>query len=235
MNHRAGFDRHQTLLLPETLEDYLGPEHPARFLDAFVASLDLNALGFLKAVPCPTGRPPYDPGDLLRLYLYGCLHRVRSSRQLERECGRNLEVLWLMRKLAPDHKDHRRLSPRQPGGPARRVAAVHAPLPEAGTLRRRTGGHRRHEGGRGQQPGAQLQRRQAGRAHRCRRRPHCRVSAGARLNRCRRECPARQQQCEAFEQGAVAAQDHSTQGSTGAISTDGRAAQTKRRQTGQPD
>ncbi len=104
MNHRAGFDRHQTLLLPETLEDYVGPEHPVRFLDAFVISLDLAALGFTKVVPRETGRPPYDPADLLRLYLYGYLHRVRSSRQLERECGKNLEVLWLLRKLAPDHK-----------------------------------------------------------------------------------------------------------------------------------
>ena len=92
------------MLLPETLEDYVGPEHPVRFLDAFVLSLDLAALGFTKVVPRETGRPPYDPADLLRLYLYGYLHRVRSSRQLERECGRNLEVLWLLRKLAPDHK-----------------------------------------------------------------------------------------------------------------------------------
>lgn len=92
------------MLLPECVEDYVAAEHPVRFLDAFVASLDLSALGFVKAVPSLTGRPPYDPADLLRLYLYGYLHRVRSSRRLEHECHRNLEVLWLMRKLAPDHK-----------------------------------------------------------------------------------------------------------------------------------
>jgi transposase len=104
MNHRAGIDRQQSMLLPETVEDYIVAEHPVRFLDAFVSSLDLQDLGFGKAVPRESGRPPYDPADLLRLYLYGYLHRVRSSRRLERECQRNLEVLWLMRKLAPDHK-----------------------------------------------------------------------------------------------------------------------------------
>ena len=104
MNHRRGLDRHQTLLLPERLEDYIAPDNPVRFLDAFVASLDLRALGFAHALVQSTGRPPYDPADLLRLYLYGYLHRVRSSRMLEAECQRNVEVLWLLGKLAPDHK-----------------------------------------------------------------------------------------------------------------------------------
>jgi transposase len=104
MNHRRGLDRHQTLLLPERLEDYVGPDNPVRFLDAFVASLDLRALGFTHAVAQNTGRPPYDPADLLGLYLYGYLHRIRSSRLLEAECHRNVEVLWLLGQLAPDHK-----------------------------------------------------------------------------------------------------------------------------------
>jgi transposase len=104
MNHRAGLDRSQTLLLPERLEDYLAAENPVRFLDAFVASLDLHTLGFAKARCANTGRPPYDPAALLKLYLYGYLHRVRSSRLLEAECHRNVEVLWLLGKLAPDHK-----------------------------------------------------------------------------------------------------------------------------------
>ena len=104
MNHRRGLARHQTLLLPERLEDYIAADNPVRFLDAFVASLDLRALGFAKAAVQNTGSPPYDPADLLRLYLYGYLHRVRSSRLLEAECHRNLEVLWLLGKLAPDHK-----------------------------------------------------------------------------------------------------------------------------------
>ena len=86
MNHRRGLDRHQTLLLPERLEDYIAPDNPVRFLDAFVASLEVRALGFAHAVVQNTGSPPYDPADLLRLYLYGYLHRVRSSRLLEAEC-----------------------------------------------------------------------------------------------------------------------------------------------------
>lgn len=104
MNHRTGLDRSQTLLFPERLEDYIAAENPARFLDAFVASLDLHALRFTKARCADTGCPPYAPAALLKLYLYGYLHRVRSSRLLEAECHRNVEVLWLLGKLAPDFK-----------------------------------------------------------------------------------------------------------------------------------
>ena len=104
MNHRIGLDRGQTLLFPERLEDYVAAENPVRFLDAFVGSLDLHALGFGKARCADTGRPPYDPAVLLKLYLYGYLHRVRSSRLLEAECHRNVEVIWLLGKLAPDFK-----------------------------------------------------------------------------------------------------------------------------------
>jgi transposase len=104
MNHQRGLDRSQTLLFPERLEDYIGPENPVRFLDAFVGTLDLHALGFAKAHVAATGRPPYDPAALLKLYLYGYLHRIRSSRLLEAECQRNVEVLWLLGKLAPDFK-----------------------------------------------------------------------------------------------------------------------------------
>ncbi len=104
MNHRTGLDRSQTLLFPERLEDYIAAENPVRFLDAFVAKLDLHALGFAKARCADTGRPPYDPAALLKLYLYGYLHRVRSSRLLEAECQRNVEVLWLLGKLTPDFK-----------------------------------------------------------------------------------------------------------------------------------
>jgi transposase len=104
MNHRTGLDRSQTLLFPERLEDYIAAENPVRFLDAFVGSLDLHALGFDKAHCAGTGRPPYAPAMLLKLYLYGYLHRVRSSRLLEAECQRNVEVIWLTGKLAPDCK-----------------------------------------------------------------------------------------------------------------------------------
>lgn len=104
MNHRAGLDRSQTLLFPERLEDYIAPENPVRFLDAFVASLDLAKLEFAKARCGTTGSPPYAPAMLLKLYLYGYLHRVRSSRLLEAECQRNVEVIWLTGKQVPDHK-----------------------------------------------------------------------------------------------------------------------------------
>ena len=104
MNHRAGLDRSQTLLFPERLEDYIGPENPVRFLDAFVGGLDLHALGFDRAICADTGRPPYDPAALLKLYLYGYLHRVRSSRLLEAESHRNVEVIWLTGKQTPDFK-----------------------------------------------------------------------------------------------------------------------------------
>jgi transposase len=104
MKHRAGLDRTQTLLFPERLEDYIAPENPVRFLDAFVAQLDLADLGFARAQVAATGRPPYDPAVLLKLYLYGYLHRIRSSRLLEAECHRNVEVIWLLGKLSPDFK-----------------------------------------------------------------------------------------------------------------------------------
>src|SRR5688572_17335422 len=104
MKHRVGLERSQTLLLPERLEDYVGPENPVRFLDVFVAGLDLAALGFTKAVCASTGAPPDPPAALLQIYLYGYLHRIRSSRALEAECHRNVELIWLTGKLAPDFK-----------------------------------------------------------------------------------------------------------------------------------
>jgi transposase len=96
--------RRQQILLPDLLDDYVSEENPARFIDAFVDGLDLMKMGFTHAEPNEMGRPPYNPADLLKLYLYGYLNRVRSSRRLERECHRNLEVIWLMRKLTPDFK-----------------------------------------------------------------------------------------------------------------------------------
>lgn len=96
--------RYQATLLPATIEEYVEDGSPVRVIDAFVDSLDFVALGFERAEPAATGRPGYNPKDLLKLYVYGYLNEVRSSRRLERECRRNLEVLWLMRRLAPDHK-----------------------------------------------------------------------------------------------------------------------------------
>lgn len=104
MDYIRGVTRHQVILFPESVEDYITADNPVRFIDAFVASLDLAGLGFHRAQPAETGRPAYDPGDLLRLYLYGYLNRVRSSRMLERETKVNLEVMWLLGKLSPDFK-----------------------------------------------------------------------------------------------------------------------------------
>lgn len=92
------------LLLPETVDDYVGPDNPVRFIDAFVDGLDLTGAGFGRVVPKATGRPGYDPADLLQLYIYGYLNRVRSSRRLEAETHRNIEVIWLLRHLKPDFK-----------------------------------------------------------------------------------------------------------------------------------
>ncbi len=104
MTHILGCDRHQTLLFPEAVDDYVGAENPVRFIDAFVDGLDLGAAGFGHVVPEATGRPGYAPGDLLKLYIYGYLNRVRSSRRLEAETHRNIEVIWLLRHLKPDFK-----------------------------------------------------------------------------------------------------------------------------------
>ena len=100
--HIEGFSRGQILLLPDRLDDYVGEQNEVRFIDAFVGNLDLNVLGFRRVEPSETGRPSYDPYDLLKLFVWGYLNGIRSSRKLERECNRCLEAIWLMRKLAPD-------------------------------------------------------------------------------------------------------------------------------------
>jgi transposase len=102
--HIQGIHRSQQIMFPESLDEYIGDENPVRFLDAFVDGLDLPALGFEHAVTRETGRPPYHPGLLLKLYLYGYLNHFRSSRRLEKEANRNVELMWLLRKLAPDFK-----------------------------------------------------------------------------------------------------------------------------------
>ena len=99
-----GWDRGQSTLLPECLDDWIGDDNPVRAIDAFVDALDLAGLGFDGVAPAATGRPSYHPAVLLKLYVYGYLNHVQSSRRLEREAGRNLELLWLLGRLAPDHK-----------------------------------------------------------------------------------------------------------------------------------
>ena len=96
--------REQATFLPSCIEDYVSREHPVRVIDAFVDSLDMQALGFKKYAPGCTGRPAYDPRDLLKLYIYGYLNGVRSSRKLMRECARNVEVFYLINRLTPDFR-----------------------------------------------------------------------------------------------------------------------------------
>lgn len=104
MGYLRGDDRGQSALLPAAIEDYIPADAPVRVIDAFVDGLDLRGLGFARAVPAATGRPPYDPRDLLKLYVWGYFNEVRSSRRLERECRRNVEAMWLLRRLSPDFK-----------------------------------------------------------------------------------------------------------------------------------
>jgi transposase len=99
-----GNDRNQVTLLPECLDDFVAEDNPVRVVDAFVSELDLQALGFDGLTPASTGRPSYHPAVLLKIYIYGYLNRIQSSRRLERECQRNIELMWLTGRLAPDFK-----------------------------------------------------------------------------------------------------------------------------------
>src|ERR1044071_8539330 len=99
-----GTDRGQSTLFPECLEDWIDENNPVRVIDVFVDELDLADLEFDGVSPEATGRPSYHPSVLLKLYIYGYLNRVQSSRRLEQEAGRNVEVMWLLGRLAPDHK-----------------------------------------------------------------------------------------------------------------------------------
>ena len=100
----VGDDRSQSTLFPERLDDYLTEDNPVRAIDAFVDELDLARLGFGGIEPEATGRPAYHPATLLKIYVYGYLNRVQSSRRLERECQRNIELVWLTGRLMPDFK-----------------------------------------------------------------------------------------------------------------------------------
>ena len=117
-----GRDRGQSTFLPECLDDWIDENNPVRVIDAFVEALNLAELGFSGVEPEATGRPAYHPSVLLKLYIYGYLNRVQSSRRLEREAGRNFEVMWLLGRLVPDHKtvaDFRKDN----GGAIRKVCA----------------------------------------------------------------------------------------------------------------
>ncbi len=117
-----GVERTQSTLFPDRLEDWIGEDNAVRVVDVFVDELDLGGLGFGRVAPRATGRPSYHPCALLKLYIYGYLNRVQSSRRLEREAGRNVEVMWLTGRLVPDHKTIANF--RKDNGPAiRKVCA----------------------------------------------------------------------------------------------------------------
>ena len=104
MGYIEGDGRNQATLFPVLLDDLVPVDHVCRVIDAFVEKLVMSELGFERAQAAETGRPGYDPRDLLKLYLYGYLNQIRSSRRLEAECRRNVELMWLLGRLYPDHK-----------------------------------------------------------------------------------------------------------------------------------
>ena len=126
-----GEDRMQRALLPHSLEDYVGEENPVRVIEIFIDELDLAALGFSGMTPAATGRPAYHPSTLLKIYLYGYLNRIQSSRRLEREAQRNIELMWLTGRLAPDFKDDCRLPQGQWRGDPGGVPTVRGAVPPA--------------------------------------------------------------------------------------------------------
>jgi transposase len=146
-----GQDRSQLILLPECLDDYVGEDNPVRIVDAFIDELDLAVLGFAGVVPEATGRPSYHPVTLLKIYLYGYLNRVQSSRRLEREALRNIELMWLTGRLTPDFKtiaDFRKDN----GGRSERCVPVCGVVPRARPLHPRRCCDRRQQVQSGEQP-----------------------------------------------------------------------------------
>lgn len=124
-----GSDRDQVTLLPECLDDYIAEDNPVRAVDAFVEELDLEALGFTKAAPASTGRPAYHPAVLLKLYIYGYLNRVASGRRLERECHRNVELMWLTGRPSPDFKTIADFRREKGAGDPKGLPPIRCPLP----------------------------------------------------------------------------------------------------------
>ena len=175
-----GEDRSQTALLPPSLDDYVAEDNPVRVVEAFVEQLDLRQLGFEGAAPAATGRPGYHPAVLLKLYVYGYLNRIQSSRRLEREAQRNLEVMWLTGRLDARLQDHRQLPQGQRSRHPRCVPPVHRAVPQAGSFYPGAGGHRWQQVQGRQQPRQELHRRQAQAAYGTDRREHRRLSGGAR-------------------------------------------------------
>ncbi len=192
-----GVDRDQAVLFPECLEDWVDQNNAVRVIEAFVEALDLGDLGFGGVDPKATGRPSYHPAVLLKLYIYGYLNRVQSSRRLEREAGRNVEVMWLVGRLVPDHKtiaDFRKGSKDQElirginspeNGPCdpQSLRPVRHTLPPARPACRGERRDRRLQVQGGEQPGPQLHGRQDGAPHGADRGERRALSASARQRR----------------------------------------------------
>src|SRR6202163_1050147 len=165
-----GADRQQTTLLPECLDDWVDESNPVRAVDVFVDALELRELGFDGVTPAATGRPGYHPSPMLKLYIYGYLNRVQSSRRLEREAGRNLEVMWLTGRLVPDHKNIADF--RKDNGPAikkglcavRRAVPQDGPAGEGQRCRRREQSRQQLHAGQNQTP-PEADRRERGALH----------------------------------------------------------------------
>ena len=178
-----GADRGQSTLFPECLEDWIDEDNPVRVIDVFVEELDLAELGFGGVDPEATGRPSYHPSVLLKLYIYGYLNRVQSSRRLEREAGRNVEVMWLTGRLAPDHKtiaDFRKDNgARHPPG----LRPVRCAVPHDGPAHASQRRDRRQQVQGGEQPRPELHARQDGAAHGADRGERRALSAAARQRR----------------------------------------------------
>ena len=104
MRYIEGIDRNRRISFPEYIDDYIIEDNPVRIIDVFVMSLNMNKLGFENAEPSDIGRPGFDPRTLIALYIYGYMNKITSSRKLEAEAGRNIELMWLLRKLKPDGK-----------------------------------------------------------------------------------------------------------------------------------
>lgn len=102
MQYIEGVNRQSKITFPEYIDDYIEEDNPVRVIDAFVESLDMDKLGFKNSIPKDKGRPPYNPKDLLKLYIYGYMNKITSSRKLEKATKTNIEVMWLLRKLTPN-------------------------------------------------------------------------------------------------------------------------------------
>src|SRR5471032_3069863 len=169
MAHISGYERDQLLLLPEAVDDYVGSDNPVRFIDVFVEGLDLVEAGFGRVQPKATGRPGYAPRDLLKLYIYGNLNRVRSSRRLDAECHRNVELIWLLRTLKPDFKTIADFRADNCADLQIRVSPVHAAVQAARSVRTRVVGCGRDADQGGQQQGPQFHSALGGEVHQGRR------------------------------------------------------------------